>query len=211
MTKEERAKEVALLLRRHYPNPKTELNFKNPYQLACAVIMSAMCTDKLVNKVTPAFFERFPTPKDLAEADVEEIKKYIKSVNFFNNKAKSLNGMAQVLIAKYGGKMPKTMEELLVLPGVARKSANVILNEVFNIAEGFVVDTHIARVSNRLGLTTNKQPIKIEQDLMKLFDRKDWRLLSSALVLHGRYICVARKPKCVECVLNKVCPSAFKV
>ena len=211
MTKEEIAKETPKLLTQKFPNPKTELNFENPYQLACSVILAAMCTDKLVNKVTPAFFKRFSTPKDLAEADIEEVKTYIKSVNFFNNKAKSLIGMARTLISEFGGVMPRTMNELLKLPGIARKSANVILNEAFGIAEGFVVDTHVTRVSGRLGLTTQKDPVKIEQDLMKLFDKKDWRQLSSSIVLHGRYTCVARKPKCGECILNKICPSAFKV
>lgn len=201
-------KDVETLLRKKFINPKTELIFKNPYELACAVIMAAMCTDKLVNKVTPEFFKKFPTPKSLAEADIEEIKKYIKSVNFFNNKAKSLSGMARTLVEKFNGKMPETMEELLILPGIARKSSNVILNEAFNKAEGFVVDTHISRVSNRLGLTTETNPVKIEQDLMKAFDKKSWRFLSSAMVLHGRYTCVARKPKCEECVLNKICPSS---
>lgn len=205
------AKEIALQIKKQYQNPKTELVFETPFQLACAVIMAAMCTDKLVNKVTPAFFERFPTPQSLANANLDEIKKYISSVNFYNNKAKSLSGMAKTLVANFGGIMPQTMTELLTLPGIARKSANVILNEAFNKAEGFVVDTHITRVSNRLDLTEQKDPVKIEQDLMKLFDKKDWRLLSSALVLHGRYTCTARNPKCVDCVLNKICPSAFKV
>ncbi len=211
MTVLDRAKEVTKLLRKKFPEPKTELIFENPYQLACAVILAAMCTDKLVNKVTPNLFIRFPTPKDLASADLDEIKTYIKSVNFFNNKAKSLSGMAKTLLSEFGGVMPKTMVELMKLPGIARKSANVILNEAYDIAEGFVVDTHVTRVSGRLGLTDKKDPVKIEQDLMKVFDKKDWRLLSGALVLHGRYTCVARKPKCEECVLNKTCPSAFKV
>ena len=202
---------VAKLLKKKFPDAKTELNFKNPYELTCATIMAAMCTDKLVNKVTPAFFQRFPTPKNLAEADIEEIKTYIKSVNFFNNKAKSLSGMARKLVSDFNGQVPRTMQELLTLPGIARKSSNVILNEAYDLAEGFVVDTHITRVSNRLGLTTQKNPVKIEQDLMKAFDKKDWRHLSSAMVLHGRYTCIARKPKCAECVLNKICPSAFKV
>ena len=202
---------VAKLLKKKFPDAKTELNFKNPYDLTCATIMAAMCTDKLVNKVTPAFFQRFPTPKNLAEADIEEIKTYIKSVNFFNNKAKSLSGMARKLVSDFNGQVPRTMQELLTLPGIARKSSNVILNEAYDLAEGFVVDTHITRVSNRLGLTTQKNPVKIEQDLMKAFDKKDWRHLSSAMVLHGRYTCIARKPKCAECVLNKICPSAFKV
>ena len=202
---------VAKLLKKKFPDAKTELNFKNPYELTCATIMAAMCTDKLVNKVTPAFFQRFPTPKNLAEADIEEIKTYIKSVNFFNNKAKSLSGMARKLVSDFNGQVPRTMQELLTLPGIARKSSNVILNEAYDLAEGFVVDTHITRVSNRLGLTTQKNPVKIEQDLMKAFDKKDWRHLSSAMVLHCRYTCIARKPKCAECVLNKICPSAFKV
>ena len=203
--------EVTALLKKNYTNPQTELVFQNPYQLACSVIMAAMCTDKLVNKVTPKFFERFPDPQSLASADIEEIKKYISSVNFYNNKAKSLSGMARTLIEKFNGIMPQTMQELLTLPGIARKSANVILNEAFNKAEGFVVDTHITRLSNRLGLTIQKDPVRIEQDLMEAFDQKDWRFLSSAMVLHGRYICTARKPKCSECVLNEICPSAFKV
>jgi endonuclease-3 len=205
------ANSVVQLLKKNTPDPKTELVFKTPYQLACSVIMAAMCTDKLVNKVTPAFFERFPTPETLAEADIEEVKSYIKSVNFFNNKAKSLIGMARALTTEFNGQMPKTMEELMRLPGIARKSANVILNEAFNIAEGVVVDTHMTRVMNRLGLTSQKDPVKIEKDLMEVFEKKDWRYVSSAVVLHGRYVCVARKPKCDVCVLNKVCPSAFKV
>ncbi|OGC50793.1 endonuclease III [candidate division WWE3 bacterium RIFCSPHIGHO2_01_FULL_40_23] len=211
MNEKERVVEITKLLREKFPNPKTELNFSNPYQLVCAVILAAMCTDKLVNKITPEFFKRFPDPKTLANADIEEIKKYISSVNFYNNKAKSLSGMAKTLVVEYGGVVPSTMEKLMRLPGVARKSANVILNEVFDIAQGFVVDTHVTRVSQRLGLTMQKDPVKIEQDLMKAFDKKDWRLLSGAIVLHGRYTCTARKPNCAECVLNKVCPSAFKV
>ncbi|MBI4091206.1 endonuclease III [candidate division WWE3 bacterium] len=210
MSGKKKADDVAGLLKSSYPEPKTELEFKNPYELACAVILSAMCTDKAVNKITPAFFRRFPTPGRLAEADSKEIKSCIKSINFFNNKAKSLSGMAKTLVAEFNGEIPRTMAELLRLPGIARKSANVILNEAFNLAEGFVVDTHVARVSNRLGLTNQKDPLKIEKDLMGVFDEKDWRLLSSAMVLHGRYVCTARKPKCSECVLNEVCPSAFK-
>ncbi len=205
------ASSIVPLLKKSNPDPKTELVFSNPYQLACSVIMAAMCTDKLVNKVTPAFFERFPTPESLAEADIDEVKSYIKSVNFFNNKAKSLIGMARALTTEFGGQMPRTMEELMRLPGIARKSSNVILNEAFNIAEGVVVDTHMTRVMNRLGLTSQKDPVKIEKDLMDAFEKKDWRYISSAVVLHGRYVCVARKPKCDVCVLNKVCPSAFKV
>lgn len=208
--KQEHAKQITKLLKTKILNPKTELNFNNPYQLACSVILAAMCTDKLVNKVTPAFFERFPTPQKLAEADIEEVKTYVKSVNFFNNKAKSLIGMAKTLVTDYGSKMPNKMEQLLKLPGIARKSANVILNEAFDLAEGVVVDTHMTRVMNRLGLTTQKDPVKIEKDLMAAFAKKDWRYVSSAVVLHGRYTCVARKPKCGECVLNKICPSVFK-
>ena len=202
--------EVTHILRSSYKNPKTELNFDNPYQLVCAVIMAAMCTDKLVNKVTPNFFKRFPTPESLAEADIEDIKSYIKSVNFFNNKAKSLSLMAKTLVGDFSSVVPNSMEKLLKLPGIARKSSNVILNEVFDKAEGFVVDTHISRVSQRLGLTKEKNPVKIEKDLMLVFHQKDWRFLSSALVLLGRYICVARRPKCQDCPLNQICPSAFK-
>ncbi len=209
--KKELAGQIIPLLKKVTPEPKTELSFIDPFQLACSVILAAMCTDKLVNKVTPALFERYPDAKSLAEADIDELKTYIKSVNFFNNKAKSLIGMARALVTEFGSKMPQTMEELMRLPGIARKSANVILNEAFNIAEGVVVDTHMTRVMNRLGLTEQKDPVKIERDLMEIFDKKDWRYVSSAIVLHGRYVCVARKPKCDSCVLNKVCPSAFKV
>lgn len=206
-----RVEEIAQTLQEHNPHPQTELVHKNEYELAVSVMLSAQTTDKKVNQVTPALFQKYPTWEKLATADLTEVQRLIRPVNFYKGKAERLIKAAQKVVASFGGKLPHTMEELTTIPGVARKSANVILQEAWGITEGVVVDTHVIRVSNRLGLTTQKDPVKIEKDLMCLLPQKYWRNFSGALVLHGRYICTAKNPKCGECALSKLCPSAFKV
>ncbi len=201
--------EVITLLKKEYPNPKTELNYKNEMQLVVAVVLSAQTTDKKVNEVTENLFKKYKTWEDFANADPLELQSDIHGVNFHVGKAERLIKMGEMVVSKFGGIMPKSIAELTKLPGVARKSANVILQELWDIGEGVVVDTHVTRVSNRLGFTKNMDAKKIELDLMKLIPKEHWRHFSGSVVLHGRYICVARKPKCAECVLNKVCPSAF--
>ena len=211
MTKQERALEVAKLLKQEHPNPKTELNQENEMQLAVAVCLSAQTTDKKVNQVTESLFKKYKSWEDFANADLEEMQKDIHGVNFHKGKADRLIKMAQKVISDFGGKLPRTLGELITLPGIARKSANVILNEAWDLTEGIVVDTHVTRVSNRLGLTSEKDAVKIERDLMELFPKDSWRNISGAVVLHGRYVCTAAKPDCANCVLNEICPSAFKV
>lgn len=206
-----RAEKVAEILYKINPSPKTELVHKNPYELAVSVMLSAQTTDKKVNQITPALFAKFPDWSSLASATPEEVAPLIKAVNFYKGKAERLVKAGQFVLSEYGGELPQDMEKLIKIPGIARKSANVILQEVWDIAEGIVVDTHVTRVSQRLGLTTNNDPVKIEKDLMALIPKKYWRSFSGDLVLHGRYVCIARKPKCAECVLNRICPSAFKV
>ena len=203
-----RARAVERLLRKEYPDAKCELDYHNAFELAAATILSAQCTDKRVNMVTPVLFKRFPDAFALAAADQADVEEIIKSTGFFRNKAKSLVGMAKAVVANHGGEIPRTMEELFALPGIGRKTANVVLGNAFDINEGVVVDTHVARLSKLLGLTRQTDPVKIELDLMQLFPRKSWALLSHLLIWHGRRVCVARKPRCGECVLNRICPSA---
>lgn len=210
MTKEERAIEVAKLLKKEHPAPKTELVHENEMQLAIAVTLSAQTTDKKVNQITEKLFKKYKTWEDFANADLTEMQADIRGVNFHMGKAERLIKMAQKVISDFGGKLPRTLVELVTLPGVARKSANVILQEAWDLTEGIVVDTHVTRVSNRLGLTTHTDAVKIERELMALFPRESWRNISGAMVLHGRYVCKAIKPNCAGCVLNKICPSAFK-
>ncbi len=206
----EKALKIAQLLTKAYPEPKTELTHKNEYELAVAVMLSAQTTDKKVNQVTPELFKKYPNWESLANANVSEVGQLIRQVNFYKGKAERLVKAGQVVTAEFGGKLPKDMENLMKIPGVARKSANVITQELWGVAEGIVVDTHVSRVSNKLGLTKESDPKKIEKDLMKIIPKNYWRNFSGAMVLHGRYICVARKPKCQDCVLNDLCPSAFK-
>ncbi len=211
MDKKQHALEIAKLLKKQYPTPKTELVFANEMQLAVAVMLSAQTTDKKVNQITAELFKKYKTWKDFADADLVSLQKDIRGVNFHLGKAERLILAGKVVIKEFSGKLPKTISELIKIPGVARKTANVILQELWNIAEGVVVDTHVTRVSNRLGLTTNTDAVKIEKELMELLPKDYWRNFSGACVLHGRYVCVAKKPKCAECGLNKICPSAFKV
>ncbi len=195
-------------LAEHYPDAHCALDFASPFQLLVATILSAQCTDKRVNMVTPALFTRYPTPADLASAKTEELEEIIKSTGFFRNKAKSLIGMATAVDEQHGGRIPDTLDALVELPGVGRKTANVILGNAFETNEGVVVDTHVGRVSHRLALTTETDPVKVEQDLMRLFPRDDWAMLSHLLIEHGRQICDARRPKCDLCFLNDLCPAS---
>lgn len=207
----QRAIKVAQLLNEQHPEAKTELVFSNEMQLAIAVALSAQTTDKMVNKITEPLFKKYGSWEDFANADLTQLTAEIRGVNFHLGKAERLIAAAKKVLADFNGVLPQTLEQLITIPGIARKSANVILQEMWDIAEGIVVDTHITRVSNRLGLTANTSPIKIENDLMAILPKEYWRNFSSTMVLHGRYICIARKPKCAECILNTICPSAFKV
>jgi endonuclease-3 len=192
-----------------YPDAHCALDFTNPFELLCATILSAQCTDKRVNMVTPALFARYPDAAALAAARTEDVEELIKSTGFFRSKAKSLIGMAQGLVDRHGGQVPADMASLVVLPGVGRKTANVILGNAFGRNEGIVVDTHVTRLSNRLGLTTESDAVKIEQALLPLFPTERWTMLSHLLIDHGRQVCDARKPRCGECLLADVCPSAL--
>ena len=191
-----------------YPDAHCALDFTSPYELLVATILSAQCTDKRVNMVTPALFRRYATPEALAAAKLEDLEEMIKSTGFFRNKSRSLVGMATAIADQHDGVVPSTMEQLVELPGVGRKTANVILGNAYDRNEGIVVDTHVTRVSQRLALTKNTDAVKIEQDLMPLFPRDQWTLLAHLLIEHGRQICVARTPKCEQCVLSDLCPSS---
>ena len=195
-------------LKELYPDARCALNYRNPFELLCATILSAQCTDARVNMVTPVLFARYPTPFELARAHPGDVEEIIKSTGFFRNKTKSLIGMAQAIVAKHGGEVPRTMEELRKLPGVGRKTANVVLGNAYNTNEGVTVDTHVIRLSQLLGLTKEADPVKIETELMRLFPQADWNLLSHLLIFHGRNICIARRPRCSDCVLAELCPSS---
>jgi endonuclease III len=192
-----------------YPDAKIALNFSNPLELLVATILSAQSTDVGVNKVTSALFKRYRTAADYANADVSELEGYIRSTGFYHNKAKSIMGAANVLVKDFGGKVPKTMAEIITLPGVARKTGNVVLYNAYSVTEGIAVDTHVSRLSQRLWLSKEKDPVKIEQDLMKQVPKAKWGEFSFLLIDHGRAVCTARKPNCAGCVLNDICPSAF--
>ncbi len=192
-----------------YPDAHCELDFTSPFQLLVATILSAQCTDKRVNMVTPVLFAKYPTPAALAAAKPEDVEGIIKTTGFFRAKTKSLLGMANAVVDRHGGEIPREMDALVKLPGVGRKTANVLLGNAYDINEGVVVDTHVARLSDRLALSRESDPVKIEQDLMTKFPREQWTMLSHLLIWHGRRICEARKPKCEICVLNDICPSAF--
>ena len=215
-TSGKKAKEIITQLHKVYEEPKTELeNWQNPIQFMASVILSAQATDKGVNKATPALFAKYKTAEDFANADVEELMKLVSSINFYRVKAQRIIDANKFVIENYGGELPADINKLVLIPGIGRKSANVIMQEALGVeAVGMVVDTHITRLSNRLGLQpydNQKDAVKIEQKLMEVFPQEEWRFLSQAMVLHGRYVCTAKKPKCSECVLNKVCPSAFKI
>ena len=203
-----RMPELIRLLHAAYPDAHCELNFTNALELLVATILSAQCTDERVNMVTPALFARYPTAQALAEADISELEEMVRSTGFYRNKAKNIQAAARRLVEVYGGEVPANMDDLLTLAGVARKTANVVLGNVFRIADGVVVDTHVKRLSERLGLTGETTPEKIERDLMALTPRDEWIDLSHLLIFHGRRVCNARKPACGVCTLAHLCPSA---
>ncbi len=194
-----------------YPEPRCGLDFENPYQLLIATILSAQSTDVQVNKITPALFKRFPTPEALAASTVEEIEQYVKSTGFYHNKAKSLLGTGRMLVEKYSGVVPAKMEELIKLPGAARKTANVVLGNAFGINAGIPVDTHVTRLSQRLALSKYTTPEKIEVDLMRESRQEEWALVSHRLIWHGRKVCIARKPLCHQCPLSQDCPTGRSI
>ncbi|RLB04212.1 MAG: endonuclease III [Deltaproteobacteria bacterium] len=209
MENKNRVREIIKILRKEYTNAKLALNFSNPLELLVATILSAQCTDERVNKVTKNLFKKYKTPKDYANVKLEEFEKEIHSTGFYKSKAKNIKEMAKILVEKFNSEVPKSMKELISLPGVARKTANIVLSNAFDIVEGIAVDTHVKRLSQRLKLSEEKNPEKIEQDLMKIVPKKFWKEITLLLMLHGRKICNAKKPLCNECKLNKICPSAF--
>jgi endonuclease-3 len=199
-------------LRRMYPDAKCSLNFTTPLELLVATQLSAQCTDERVNLVTADLFQKYRTVEDYATVSQEDFEQDIKSTGFYRNKAKNIRAAAQRIITQFGGEIPRTMQEILTLPGVARKTANVVLGNAYGIVEGVVVDTHVGRLSRRFGWTTSEDPVKVEQDLMRILPQKDWLDASHLIIYHGRALCVARKPLCQSCPLaSNLCPSAFKV
>src|SRR6266481_3712780 len=205
----EQVRAILAELRRLYPDAKISLTFSNPLELLVATQLSAQSTDERVNLVTAELFKKYRRVEDYATVSQEELEQDIRSTGFYHTKAKNIRAAAQRIMTNYGGEVPHTMEDLVTLPGVGRKTANVVLGNAFGIVEGIVVDTHVGRLARRLGWTTNEDPVKVEQDLMRIIPRKDWLDLSHMLIYHGRAICLARKPLCEECALNDLCPSAF--
>jgi endonuclease-3 len=206
----ERVVKILAGLERAYPAATCALVHGNAWELLVATILSAQCTDARVNMVTPTLFRAFPTPAAMARASLPELEDLIRTTGFFRNKAKSISGAAKEVVERYGGKVPQTMAELLMLPGVARKTGNVVLGVAYGIADGIVVDTHVLRLSRRLELTANVEPVKVEQDLMKIIPKDHWISFSHELILHGRAICIARKPRCADCVIEPDCDSSDK-
>jgi endonuclease-3 len=204
-----RTQEIIKLLKRAHPDAKCALNHSNAFELLVATILSAQCTDERVNKVTADLFRKYRRPEDYLKVRDTELQQDIKTTGFFRNKTKSIQGACKVLIEEFGGEVPRTMEELLRVPGAARKTSNVVLGVAYGIAEGVVVDTHVSRLSQRLKLTRQKDPVKIEKDLMELVPKKNWILFSHLLIFHGRRICKARRPLCEECTVEKLCPSSI--
>lgn len=206
MVKKERAKEIFNRLQRRYPDPEPALTWTTAWELLVATVLAAQCTDERVNKVTPSLFRQWPDIASFAEADIAELEEAVRSTGFFRNKAKNLKAAATRIVEVYDGEVPRTMADLISLPGVARKTANIVLSNAFNIHEGIAVDTHVKRLSFRMGLTTNTDPVKIEKDLMPLYPRETWGDINHFLVYFGREVCDARKPRCMDCELNDICP-----
>lgn len=204
----ERAREIVDRLGTAYPESRCSLEHDSPYQLLLATLLSAQCTDALVNRVTPELFRRYPTPADLADAPLEEIEDTIRQVNFYRNKSKALKGLGAALVERHGGEVPREMEDLVKLPGVGRKTANVVRGVAWGLADGVVVDTHVKRIANLLRLTRKDDPVAIEQDLLALLDEDARVVFTHRVIDHGRAVCVARRPRCMECVLSDICPSA---
>ncbi|MCA9028709.1 MAG: endonuclease III [Planctomycetaceae bacterium] len=204
--RKKRVRKIVTALKQTYPDAECALHHDNAFQLLAATILSAQCTDERVNKVTPALFKKYPNAAKLARAKQEDVETIIQSCGFFRSKAKNLIGMAKALVNNFDGELPRTVEEMITLPGVGRKTANVVLGTVYGLASGVVVDTHVKRISNLLGLTTSQNPEIIERDLMDILPKKEWVDFSHRLIHHGRQICIARRPKCLECPLLKLCP-----
>jgi endonuclease-3 len=208
--KKARVIEIIDLLEKQYPEAKTALHHSSPLEMLIATILSAQCTDKRVNIVTKSLFKKYRTAQDYVNADLSELEQDIRSTGFYRNKAKNIKNTSRLLVEKYDSKVPRTMEELLELPGVARKTANIVLSNAYGVIVGIAVDTHVRRLAQRLGLTENKDPNKIETDLMQEVPKSQWKRITDLLIFHGRNVCTARKPKCSSCSLSKICPSAFK-
>jgi len=206
-----RAREAIRLLSRSYPDAKVALNYGNPFELLVATILSARCTDSKVNQVTRKLFEKYKTPEDYVKVKTSTLRVEIRSLGTFRRKAALIKGCSKALVERFNSTVPRTMAEIVTLPGVARKTANVVLSNAYGVVEGIAVDTHVMRLSRRLGLTKNKLPDKIERDLMGMVPKGDWFRISYLLIDHGRKVCTARRPTCDECVLNGICPSAFKI
>jgi endonuclease-3 len=204
-----RVSQMIDLLEKEFPNAKIALNYKNPLELLVATILSAQCTDERVNMVTESLFMKYKKAEDYANADIAELEQEIRPTGFYRNKARNIKNTGEMLVKRFHSQVPKTMDEILELPGVARKTANIVLQNVYGVVEGIAVDTHVRRVTARLGLTANKDQDKIEQDLMKIVPRDKWMRITDLLIYLGRRVCTARKPKCSICILNKICPSAF--
>ena len=200
-----KSKELVEILRNTYPDAKCSLDFTKPFEMVVAVMLSAQCTDERVNKTTPSIFAKYNTPKDFAEIDIKELEELIHPCGFYKNKAKNIKACAKTIIEKYNGEVPKTMEELMSLPGVGRKSANVVMLEAFGDAQGIAVDTHCKRIANKLGLSNEREPEKIEQDLLKIFDKEDYKDINHLFIWHGRNTCIARSPRCEKCKINMMC------
>ncbi len=207
METKDKIKEIIKRLKKEYPELKTALTFSNPFELLVATILSAQTTDVHVNKVTEILFKKYKSIKDYANVPLETLQKDVNSINFYRNKAKNIHESAKVIIEHFNSKVPRTMEELVTLPGVARKTANIILSSAYGINEGIAVDTHVKRLANRLGLTKNEDPVKIEKDLIDITPQSEWGNLSHLLIFHGRKICQAKKPNHKECILYDICPS----
>ena len=205
--KERHMQEIIARLKKIYPDPRTELHYKTPFELLAATILSAQATDSSVNRATGRLFKKYKSIGEFAGASLPELEKDVSSINFYRNKAKNIKTCAEIIMEKYGGKVPRTMAELTGLPGVARKTANIVLSNAFGLNEGIAVDTHVKRLSGRLGLTSKTDPVKIEQDLMAVTAREEWSDLSHLLILHGRRVCLARSPRHKDCVLYDICPS----
>ena len=206
MTPAQTAKTLLARLHEAHPDARYELNWKTPFELLVATILAAQCTDERVNRVTATLFQKYRGPQAFADADTAELEEDLKPTGFYKQKTKSVQAMSRELLARFGGEVPKTIEELITLPGVARKTANVVLNTAFNLPSGIIVDTHVARVSQRMGLTKKEKPEEIEKELMKLVPQGEWTFFGPATVLHGRYTCTARKPRCEACPMNDLCP-----
>ena len=205
----ERTEKIIILLEKEHSDAKIALHHSNPLELLVATMLSAQATDEQINKVTPKLFKKYTKPEDYANVDITELEQDVRSTGFYHNKARNLKNAGKMLVEKFQSQVPKTMEELLELPGVARKTANIVLYGAYGKIEGIAVDTHVRRLSQRLGLTENENQDKIEQDLMRLVPRDKWMRLTDLLIFHGRRVCTAKKPNCAGCVLNKICPSAF--